>query len=101
MTRCICPVDRGAFFFHDDNTGLVGLRFVSEDQPLGCEFAIKALVFRPFKTLHCLGAKVLRLGDSQSLAGEFVASLFKGTPQAGKTHQQPRLSQRRHVRGCF
>src|SRR5262249_22937998 len=44
---------------------LVGLRFVSEEKPLRCKLAIKALVFgvrhpqRPFKTLHCLGAKVL------------------------------------------
>ena len=50
------------------NPLLVGLRFVSEDQPLGCEFAIKTLIFRVRhsqrlrKTLHCLGAKVLSLG---------------------------------------
>src|SRR5262249_28580231 len=47
---------------------LVGLRFVSEDQPLGCQFVIKTLIFGvrhsqgPLKTLRSLGAKVLWLG---------------------------------------
>jgi hypothetical protein len=65
LTRCICPVGRGAFR-PSSLLLLVGL-FLSEDQPLGCEFAIKTLIFRvrhpqrPFHTLGRLRSKILRM----------------------------------------
>ena len=46
----------------EDLSSLLGVRLVSEHQPLGCEFAIKTLIFNarysqgPSKTPHCESA---------------------------------------------